>query len=58
MSSTRIVQYVNAPRERVYRALIEPDAIACWKTPDDMTCTVHSFDAREGANFEFRSLTR
>jgi uncharacterized protein YndB with AHSA1/START domain len=51
MRSTRIVQYIDAPRERVYRALIDADAIACWKTPDDMTCTVHSFDAREGGAF-------
>ena len=56
MSSARIVQYVNAPRERVYRALIDPDAIACWKMPDDMTCTVHSFDARKGGEFRI-SLT-
>jgi uncharacterized protein YndB with AHSA1/START domain len=51
MRSTRIVQYVNAPRERVYRALVDADAIARWKTPDGMTCTVHSFDAREGGEF-------
>lgn len=56
MRSTRVVQYVNARRERVYRALIDADKVACWKTPDDMTCKVHSFDAREGGTFRI-SLT-
>jgi uncharacterized protein YndB with AHSA1/START domain len=56
MRSTRIVQYVNAPRKRVYRALVDADAIARWKTSDGMTCMVHSFYAREGGEFRI-SLT-
>ena len=56
MRSTRTVQYVNAPRERVYRALLDAGAVARWKAPDGMTCTVHSFDAREGGAFRI-SLT-
>jgi mannose-6-phosphate isomerase-like protein (cupin superfamily) len=35
MSSTRITGHVNAPRERVYRALIDANAIARWKVPTD-----------------------
>ena len=48
MRSTRVSQYINAPRELVYRALIDPLAVASWKVPDGMTCQVHAFDPREG----------
>lgn len=56
MRSTRVSQHVNAPRERVYRALVDPDAVANWKVPNGMTCRVHSFDPREGGTFRI-SLT-
>lgn len=56
MTSTKISQHINAPRARVYRALLDADAIAKWKVPDGMTCHVHSFDAREGGSFRI-SLT-
>jgi uncharacterized protein YndB with AHSA1/START domain len=56
VSSTRISQYVNAPRERVYRALLDAREVASWKVPAGMTCQVHAFDAREGGSFRI-SLT-
>src|SRR6185503_3080275 len=56
MSSTRVIQHVNAPRAQVYRALLDPDAVARWKVPDGMTSRVHAFDAREGGAFRI-SLT-
>jgi uncharacterized protein YndB with AHSA1/START domain len=56
MSSTRISRHVNAPRARVYSALIDPKAIATWKVPTGMTSRVHAFDAREGGSFRI-SLT-
>jgi wyosine [tRNA(Phe)-imidazoG37] synthetase (radical SAM superfamily)/uncharacterized protein YndB with AHSA1/START domain len=40
----------------VYRALLDPRAIAKWKVPTGMTCHVHAFDAREGGAFRI-SLT-
>ena len=48
MSSTRISQHINAPREAVYAALVDPRAIAKWRVPDGMTSHVHAFDAHEG----------
>jgi uncharacterized protein YndB with AHSA1/START domain len=45
---TRIRHHIDAPRAMVYRALLDPRAIAKWKVPDGMTCQVHEFDAREG----------
>ncbi len=56
MTVTRIRRHINAPRARVYRALLDPRAVATWKVPTGMTCHVHSFDAREGGSFRI-SLT-
>lgn len=56
MTSTRIRRLISASRASVYRALLDPVAIAKWKVPDGMTCRVHAFDAREGGSFRI-SLT-
>jgi uncharacterized protein YndB with AHSA1/START domain len=56
MNSTRIRRHINAPRGAVYRALLDPRAVAKWKVPDGMTCRVHEFDAREGGSIRI-SLT-
>src|SRR4051795_3408723 len=48
MASMRMSQIINAPRERVFDALLDPAAVARWKVPAGMTCEVHEFDAREG----------
>lgn len=62
MSSTRIRRHVAAPRAAVYRALLDPDAVARWKVPDGMTCEVHEFDPREGGairiSLTYRDPTR
>jgi uncharacterized protein YndB with AHSA1/START domain len=47
---------VNAPRSRVYRALLDARAVATWKVPTGMTSHVHEFDAWEGGSFRI-SLT-
>ena len=47
---------MNAPRSDVYRALLDPDAIAQWRVPAGMSSQVHVFDAREGGSFSV-SLT-
>lgn len=39
---------INAPRQRVYDALLDPTAVVRWKVPGGMTSHVHEFDAREG----------
>jgi uncharacterized protein YndB with AHSA1/START domain len=56
MSSTRLVQHVNAPRAAVYRALVDANAVATWMVPDNMTSEVHVFEAHEGGAFRV-SLT-
>lgn len=56
MGSTRIRQRVNAPRSRVYRALMDARAVQAWMVPDGMTSHVHAFEGREGGSFRI-SLT-
>jgi uncharacterized protein YndB with AHSA1/START domain len=48
MTATRMRRFIDAPRERVYAALVEPAAVSRWRFPSAMTCRVHEFDAREG----------
>ncbi len=51
MYPTRVVRRVRAPRDAVYRALLDADAIARWRVPAGMTSHVHRFDGREGGSF-------
>jgi uncharacterized protein YndB with AHSA1/START domain len=55
-NSTRLTQHVNAPRAKVYRALLDARAVATWMVPSGMTSHVHAFDSREGGSFRI-SLT-
>ena len=45
--------------EKVYRAFLEPDAIASWLPPFGFTCTVHELEAKEGGKhrMSFRNFT-
>jgi uncharacterized protein YndB with AHSA1/START domain len=56
MASTRIGIHLDAPRETVYRALIDPVAVAQWMVPTGMSSQIHAFDARVGGAFRI-SLT-
>ena len=57
--TVRLHRVLKAPPERVYRAFVEPDAVAKWLPPDGFTCTVHHQDARVGGTFRmsFRNFT-
>jgi uncharacterized protein YndB with AHSA1/START domain len=50
MSATHISQYVRAPSAEVYRALLDPAAVARRRVPTGMRAEVHTFDAREGGS--------
>jgi len=54
--SSRVDRHIRAPRAIIYRALLDPTAIATWRVPDGMTAHVHELDAREGGCFRV-SLT-
>lgn len=51
MYSTQVRQHVRAPRPAVYRALLDPAAVASWRVPAGMRAEVHEFDARQGGSF-------
>jgi uncharacterized protein YndB with AHSA1/START domain len=42
---------LRAPPDKVYRAFLEPGALAKWLPPYGFTCTVHHLDARVGGTF-------
>ncbi len=56
MSTSRISWPINASREEVYRALIDPELVKRWKVPSDMTCVIHEWNAAVGGSFRV-SLT-
>ena len=42
---------LRAPAERLYRAFLDPDAMAKWLPPHGFTGKVHAMDAREGGGY-------
>ncbi len=42
---------IGAPVASVYHALVEPEALATWMPPGDMTGTIERFDLRPGGSF-------
>ncbi|HET9390860.1 MAG TPA: SRPBCC family protein [Steroidobacteraceae bacterium] len=60
MPNTVKLHRVLATRpEKVYRAFLEPDALAKWLPPNGFTCTVHSLEPRVGGAYRmsFRNFT-
>jgi len=43
---------LRADPERVYRAFLEPDAVAKWLPPYGYTCQVHHLDAQAGGTYK------
>ncbi|MGI8868964.1 MAG: SRPBCC domain-containing protein [Mycobacteriales bacterium] len=56
MHSTQVSRRIRAPRAAVYRALLDPAAVAKWRVPEGMSSQVHEYDARETGRFRV-SLT-
>ena len=42
---------LRAPAERIYRAFLDPDAMAKWLPPHGFTGKVHHLDARTGGSY-------
>ena len=51
MGTVRLHRVLRAPPERVYRAFLDPDAMAKWLPPYGFTAHVHHLDARVGGSF-------
>lgn len=58
-STVRLHRVLATSPDKVYRAFIEPDAVAKWLPPDGYTCTVHHLEATEGGShrMSFRNFT-
>jgi len=49
--SVHLHRVLRAPPYKVYRAFVEPTAMAKWLPPHGFSCTVHHMDARVGGTF-------
>lgn len=49
--TVRFHRVLRAPPERVYRAFLDPDAMAKWLPPDGFTGKVIEMDARVGGGY-------
>lgn len=50
-NTVRLHRVITAKPEKVYRAFIEPDALARWIPPNGFTARVHDMDATVGGTF-------
>jgi uncharacterized protein YndB with AHSA1/START domain len=50
-NTVRLHRVLRAPPEKVYRAFLDPDAMAKWLPPNGFTCKVHSMDAKVGGTY-------
>lgn len=58
-ATVKLHRVLTAEPDKVYRAFIEPDAIASWLPPYGFLCTVHALDAKVGGRhrMSFRNFT-
>lgn len=49
--TVRLHRVLRANPERIYRAFLEPEAMAKWIPPYGFTCKVHHMDARVGGTY-------
>ena len=58
-NTVRLHRVLAARPEKVYRAFIEPDAMAKWLPPNGYTCTVHQMEPTVGGShrMSFRNFT-
>ena len=49
----RIIREFDAPREKVFRAHVEPDLFAQWTGPNDTETRIDEFDCRTGGSYRF-----
>ena len=58
-STITLHRVFTASPQKVYRAFLEPDAIAKWLPPNGFLCTVHHMEPKVGGSFRmsFRNFT-
>ena len=55
----RLHRVFTTTPDKIYRAFLEPDALAKWLPPNGFACTVHHLEARVGGTHKasFRNFT-
>jgi uncharacterized protein YndB with AHSA1/START domain len=58
-NTVRLHRVLTTKPDKIYRAFIEPDAMAQWLPPNGFTCTVHQLEPRVGGahRMSFRNFT-
>ncbi|MGH6858851.1 MAG: SRPBCC family protein [Phyllobacterium sp.] len=58
-STIRLHRVLATSPEKVYRAFLEPDALAKWLPPNGFACTVHHLEPKVDGTFKmsFRNFT-
>lgn len=51
-NAVRLHRVLRAPPERIYRAFLDPDAVAKWLPPNGFTCKVHQMETKVGGTFK------
>jgi len=57
--TVRLHRVLATTPDKIYRAFLEPDAMAKWLPPNGFACTVHHFEPKVGGTFKmsFRNFT-
>jgi uncharacterized protein YndB with AHSA1/START domain len=58
-NTVRLHRVLTTKPEKVYRAFLEPDAMAKWLPPNGFACTVHHMEPKVGGTYRmsFRNFT-
>ena len=51
-NTVRFHRVLRAAPEKIYRAFLDPQAMAKWLPPDGFTCKVHHMDAKVGGTYQ------
>lgn len=52
VNTIKLHRVIKAPKERVYRAFLDPDALVKWLPPYGFVGKVHRMDARVGGEYK------
>jgi len=51
-NTVRLHRVLRAPADRIYRAFLDPDAMAKWLPPNGFVGKVHQMDAKVGGTYK------
>jgi len=51
-NNIKLHRVLAAPVEKVFKAFVDPDAMASWLPPDGFVCKVHNMEAKIGGTYK------